>query len=311
MMNYRYIILPLLITATLLLKADNSDPRINYITTYKRIAIDEMQRTGIPASIKLAQGLLESGAGKSVLAINANNHFGIKCGGSWEGGTYFREDDDRDKNGKLIQSCFRQFESASQSYIAHSHFLTNQRRYSALFELAKSDYHGWAKGLRRAGYATDKAYANKLIKIIEEYQLYLFDSESQFEDEPLLALEEPPSAVSIKKPMSKAKSTNTSRSRRVKGKPYRSSKRRVASQRKASPRDKHYVVQEGQTIAKIAAIHDMDEKVLRIRNRLPKDAEVLAGEKIYLRKRISLLNRPAFIRNSNTASRSAENEFIF
>lgn len=110
----------------------SEDKSKNYIATYKDIAISEMHRTGIPASIKLAQGLLESGAGQSTLAREANNHFGIKCGGSWEGETFYREDDDHDKNGKLIKSCFRKFSNASESFFAHSAFLTDQSRYAFL-----------------------------------------------------------------------------------------------------------------------------------------------------------------------------------
>lgn len=127
------------------------DPRINYIESYKHIAVTEMEKTGIPASIKLAQGLLESGAGKSTLAQKANNHFGIKCGGHWEGKTFYREDDDRDKNGKLIKSCFRQFDSPGQSYRAHSDFLTKQKRYAFLFDYGNTDYTSWAKGLKKQG----------------------------------------------------------------------------------------------------------------------------------------------------------------
>ncbi len=141
-----------------------------YIEKYRELAISEMHRTNIPASIKMAQGILESGLGTSTLAIQANNHFGIKCGSSWTGDTYFREDDDY-RNGKLIKSCFRKFDSAAQSYIAHSEFLMSQPRYSSLFNLSPLDYKGWAHGLRAAGYATDKAYPAKLIEIIKKYNL--------------------------------------------------------------------------------------------------------------------------------------------
>lgn len=156
----------------------------NYIQTYKDIAIGEMERTGIPASIKLAQGILESGAGKSELAVNANNHFGIKCGKDWLGKTYSREDDDYDTTGILIQSCFRAYTDATESYIAHSEFLRNPAkvsRYGFLFNIDPRDYKEWAIGLKRAGYATNPNYANLLIKTIEDYKLYEFDQVSVFD----------------------------------------------------------------------------------------------------------------------------------
>lgn len=157
---------------------------INYIETYREIAISEMQRTGIPASIKLAQGILESGAGKSELAVRANNHFGIKCGGDWTGPTYSREDDDYDTTGVLIKSCFRAYNDPTESYMAHSDFLRNPAkasRYGFLFNLDPRDYKEWAYGLKKAGYATNPKYATQLIKTIEDYKLYQYDQVSVFE----------------------------------------------------------------------------------------------------------------------------------
>jgi len=167
-----------------------------YIQTYKHIAISEMMRTGIPASIKLAQAILESACGQSDLACKANNHFGIKCGNDWKGKSYKKEDDDYEE-GKLVKSCFREFSSAYDSYIAHSDFLTDpakSKRYGSLFELQADDYKGWAKGLSRAGYATDPQYAQRLIDIIEKYELYRFDKET---DEPLVS-NSPKKAVGLK-----------------------------------------------------------------------------------------------------------------
>ncbi|HUR31942.1 MAG TPA: glucosaminidase domain-containing protein [Saprospiraceae bacterium] len=149
-----------------------------YIELYKDIAVSEMLRTGIPASIKLAQAIHESSCGRSELACKANNHFGIKCGNDWKGRTYKREDDDY-QDGKLVESCFREFRSVYDSYVAHSDFLTDPakaKRYGALFELDVTDYKAWAKGLSKAGYATDPQYANKIIDIIEKYELYRLDS---------------------------------------------------------------------------------------------------------------------------------------
>ncbi len=149
-----------------------------YIQQYKDIAIEEMYRTGIPASIKLAQGLLESSWGQSDLASEANNHFGIKCGGQWEGRRFFKVDDDKDQMGNPVESCFRSFADARESYIAHSEFLTNPAktaRYGFLFQYPTTDYISWAKGLQFSGYATDQKYADKLIQLIETYRLAQYD----------------------------------------------------------------------------------------------------------------------------------------
>jgi LysM repeat protein len=157
-----------------LLSAQNAS---SYIHKYADIAVSEMHRTGIPASIKLAQGMLESNCGASELASKANNHFGIKCGGDWAGKGFHREDDDY-KEGKLVKSCFREFNSAMESFVAHSDFLTDPKkvnRYGCLFELKSSDYKAWARGLSKCGYATDPQYADKLIRIIEDNQLFQFD----------------------------------------------------------------------------------------------------------------------------------------
>ena len=142
---------------------------IEYFEQYKNIAIDQMHRYKIPASITLAQGVLESGAGKSKLAKESNNHFGIKCHNEWKGKKAYHDDDHNNE-------CFRKYKKVEDSYLDHSLFLVNRPRYSILFELDTHDYRGWAKGLQRCGYATDKAYANKLIKIIEDYELYRYDS---------------------------------------------------------------------------------------------------------------------------------------
>jgi LysM repeat protein len=149
----------------------------SYIEVYKDVAIDEMARTGIPASIKLAQAVLESNAGRSHLAIYGNNHFGIKCGKYWDGPAVMREDDDFE-NGKLVKSCFRSYPSPEFSFIAHSEFLMDPKkdyRYGFLFELPETDYKAWAKGLKRAGYATNPKYPDQLISIVERFELYQFD----------------------------------------------------------------------------------------------------------------------------------------
>jgi flagellum-specific peptidoglycan hydrolase FlgJ len=145
-----------------------NDPVIMYIEEYKNVAMDNMRKFGIPASIVLAQGILESGAGKSELTQIANNHFGIKCNSDWLGETV-RHDDD------TSQECFRKYKKPSESYDDHSRFLTSKSRYASLFSLPKGDYEAWAKGLRAAGYATDPQYPQKLIMNIEKYQLNQYD----------------------------------------------------------------------------------------------------------------------------------------
>ena len=140
----------------------------DYIRRYRTIAVDEMKKHGIPASITLAQGLLESGAGKSELARKSNNHFGIKCGHGWRGRTV-RYSDDRPNE------CFRAYRHVKDSYEDHSKFLCTGSRYAFLFRLKITDYKGWARGLKKAGYATDPRYADRLIGIIELYDLDRYD----------------------------------------------------------------------------------------------------------------------------------------
>ena len=168
----------LLAGASAVAYAQASPKYLDYIDEYAPLAIAEMHASGIPASITLSQGLLESGAGQSTLAKKANNHFGIKCHSDWKGKRMYRKDDDRNKHGKLIESCFRSYGHPAESYADHSAFLTGGRRYAGLFLLAPDDYKGWARGLKKAGYATSKTYAQKLIGIIESYQLYTYDAAS-------------------------------------------------------------------------------------------------------------------------------------
>ena len=140
-----------------------------YIDQYKDIAIEQMMRYHIPASITLAQGLLESGAGRSELTRNSNNHFGIKCNNNWTGRRTYHDDDAKN-------DCFRVYDSAYDSYEDHSKFLSSNQRYRPLFQLKPTDYKGWAKGLKACGYATSPVYAEKLVEIIQLYKLYQYDS---------------------------------------------------------------------------------------------------------------------------------------
>lgn len=148
--------------------ASTADRYSAYIARFKDVAIRHQQQFGIPASITLAQGLLESGAGAGTLAVKANNHFGIKCSGSWNGPSFSMDDD-------APNECFRKYGSPDESYDDHARFLM-RRRYADLFKLKPTDYRGWAHGLKRCGYATDPRYAEKLIDIIERYGLSAYDT---------------------------------------------------------------------------------------------------------------------------------------
>ncbi|WP_068823956.1 glucosaminidase domain-containing protein [Wenyingzhuangia fucanilytica] len=145
-----------------------SDYTLQYIEQYAPLAMEEMKKFKIPASITLAQGILESGSGRSNLALKSNNHFGIKCHTGWKGEKVYHDDDAKGE-------CFRKYQYPATSYQDHSLFLTTRFRYASLFGLDKDDYKGWAKGLKKAGYATDPKYPNKLINYIEKYELYKYD----------------------------------------------------------------------------------------------------------------------------------------
>ena len=175
----------LLVLMTVLLSIGAAkNPKLDYIDKYSDIAIKEMKRTGVPASITLAQGILESNAGQSVLATKGNNHFGIKCHNDWKGKT-MKMDDNAPKE------CFRVYPNAEASFRDHSDFLRSRDRYKSLFELKQTDYKGWARGLKKAGSATDPGYADKLITLIEDYELYRFDKGVKVSVKPPLEIEEP------------------------------------------------------------------------------------------------------------------------
>ena len=162
----------ILIISCLALQAQTRNKQYEaYIKKYRELAVEEMKRYHIPASITLAQGLLESGAGQSTLARKSNNHFGIKCGSDWYGKTVSHDDDARGE-------CFRAYKHPKDSYEDHSKFLAGRPRYASLFKLNITDYKGWARGLKKAGYATNPRYADQLIGIIELYELYKYDDKN-------------------------------------------------------------------------------------------------------------------------------------
>ena len=165
----KVIIFSALIFTTYWVKAETqSHTTEDYIDMWKSTAIEQMQSHKIPASITLAQGILESANGNSKLARHANNHFGIKCHENWTGGTFYQDDDKENE-------CFRSYTNASESYKDHSLFLTSRKRYEGLFALSITDYEGWATGLKSAGYATNPKYAQLLVTIIEKYHLEQYD----------------------------------------------------------------------------------------------------------------------------------------
>ena len=149
--------------------------RQEYINQWQLLAIEEMNRSGIPASITMAQGILESGDGNSELSRKSNNHFGIKCKKGWKGGKVYYDDDAKNE-------CFRKYRTVEESYIDHTNFLMENPRYGSLFNLKPTDYKGWAKGLKKAGYATAHDYHTRLIKIIEDNKLYRLDKKMSFNE---------------------------------------------------------------------------------------------------------------------------------
>ena len=148
--------------------SQNKISREEYISMYSHIAVNNMKQFGVPASITLAQAMLESDNGNSTLAVKANNHFGIKCHKDWTGATIYHDDDRKGE-------CFRKYKNPEQSFNDHSLFLRGGKRYAFLFDLTPTDYKAWAHGLKKAGYATNPKYAELLIKIIEDNELYRFD----------------------------------------------------------------------------------------------------------------------------------------
>lgn len=158
-----------LFLSTLALAGEPNQQILDYIDRYKAIAVQEMIEYRIPASITMAQGIIESGAGNSQLAKESNNHFGIKCHTDWKGERVYHDDDEKGE-------CFRKYDDVSESYRDHSVFLATKPRYASLFELEPDDYKAWAKGLKAAGYATNPQYADMLINMIEEYKLYALDN---------------------------------------------------------------------------------------------------------------------------------------
>lgn len=230
--------------------------RSDYIEKYAPFAVKEMLISGVPASITLAQGILESGDGNSLLAREARNHFGIKCHGMWEGDKYYMDDDAKNE-------CFRVYPSVFDSYRDHSEFLSGRERYAKLFQLRRTDYKGWAHGLKKAGYATNPKYPALLIKIIEENDLTRFDK-----------MKSPPKVGGrpSKLTITQAKPEPTSQ-------PVASSGSRQMFLRN----DIRYIwVQEGDTYKKLEQTLQIRPWQIQKYNDLAKGASLIPGERIYL-----------------------------
>lgn len=284
-----------------------SNSRYVYIKKYKDIAISEMERAGVPASIKLAQGLLESNAGDSYLARKGNNHFGVKCGSKWQGKKVYRKDDDYDQNGKLMESCFRAYKNAEASYIAHSDFLRSNQRYDFLFRLNPYDYKRWARGLKKAGYATSATYAEKLIKVIETYELDQYDrmnANDVIVDDNETTEEIAQGIISNNDvklvlamqgdtPQRIADRTNTNLNRLLKyneeitgPNQLLSREERVYLQPKRMGyrgEKKYHYIQAGESLYEVSQLYGVKEDKLRKRNRIPEGREAVFGEKLKLR----------------------------
>ena len=324
-----------------------SEKAQKYIEKYKDIAISEMHRTGVPASIKLAQGMLESSWGQSELSKHANNHFGIKCGKSWTGPTHFVYDDDY-KNGEKIKSCFRAFASAHESYVAHSEFLSNPKkeRYALLFYFPPNDYKSWAYGLKDAGYATDPKYPQKLIKIIEQYELYNYDSGGHipaytqanstqpttevkaYELDNNQEYQDTTSPISIESRDSESsktvmiteqrgtenpplfdKQSSPSTRKKTQQRPSRSLTDvfNNKSKKRSQEAPKYHIVGTGETMKTIARKYSIPTLLLYSKNRMPLGTQPLTGEKIQLKGQVRIGDRPEFEYRSQVAS----SEFVF
>lgn len=245
----------------------------NYINKYKDIAIEQMQTYRIPASITLAQGLLESGAGLSRLATQANNHFGIKCHNGWTGGTIYVDDD-------IKNDCFRSYRSARESYIDHSKFLQSNR-YKSLFSLQTTDYKGWARGLKACGYATNPKYADMLIEIIEVYNLHQFDTGGSYKssksniDKDNIDIGGLLGKIFSKKNKSTTKKNKTDNLGKI-----------VKNHRIYAYNDNLYIIaQQGETYRSIALDVNISYRALARYNERDKNTILSEGDIVYLKKK--------------------------
>lgn len=235
-----------------------------YIDVFKTVAIEEMNKYGIPASITLAQGILESGSGNSSLAKYANNHFGIKCTSEWKGKAYYKDDDQSN-------DCFRVYKDARESYKDHSEFL-KRKRYSFLFELDKNDYKNWALGLKTAGYATNPKYPDMLIGIIEKYQLNQYDT-PESEKEKIAREDRVFTEINANIPVDKKKFSPVNVA----------PKDPPTTTTGTKPTDSYYLVKQGDTLFKISQLYKLTIDELKTLNKMT-DNNIKVGQKLVVVK---------------------------
>lgn len=311
----KYLLLSSLILPWLVARAPEASFSVQeqYVLDYRALAVQEMERTGVPASIKLAQAILESNAGRSELALRARNHFGIKCGASWDGPVFHLDDDEHDVRGQRIPSCFRAYRHVADSYADHSDFLRQpekEGRYGFLFRLPPTDYRGWANGLQEAGYATNKQYARQLIDIIERFRLDQYDVLGADASDRLagigrindvrLAFARPAETID-----DIAERTGVSASRLIsyndqiyKPDQVLDENALVYLQPKRSffrGKQRWHKVKPGETLSAIAQAYGIRTDKLRSKNRIPGGHEPLPGERIKLRWKVSRRQAPRTI----------------
>ena len=278
---------------------DNTEVTENYIRTYGHIAINEMNRVGIPASIKMAQAILESNSGRSTLARQSNNHFGIKCGKNWTGGEVYHEDDDYE-NGLLIRSCFRAYDDPAESFMAHSEFLANpySKRYKFLFDLDPQDYKSWARGLKKAGYATDPNYPSKLISIIDNYRLYELDMGIYPEGAAVATANQPTNQTTVS-PTESAHPNTGQESVERSASPSETIQVIAHNNENASRiAEGMYIVKEDDTMASISQEYNIPLQKLYVQNRMPFGTQPKMGEELAINQYIHLKNTPQYWENS-------------
>lgn len=280
---------------SLFFSQDSKKSRQDYIKEYSDAAVDQMIKYQIPASITLAQGILESGNGNSLLSTKGKNHFGIKCHNDWNGKKIFLDDDKKNE-------CFRSYKNVSESYEDHSLFLTKYSRYSFLFDLKITDYKGWAKGLKKAGYATNPKYPDLLIKIIEENELYSFDKKSKTNvklettksnDPKILVHEnnikyivsqEDESLLDIAKKLNMGlwqlyKYNDISKSNEI----YKEDQVVFLQPKRNKAKIKYHTIENSETLWEISQIYGVKLKKLKSKNKLLLTKKLKSGDKISLR----------------------------
>ena len=257
------------LSVSLVLTAKERQTREEYVEKYKAIAIAHMERYGIPASITMAQGILESDSGNSKLAISSNNHFGIKCKKSWKGDRVYHDDDAKGE-------CFRAYPSVEASYEDHANFLDQSPRYDSLFVYASDDYKSWARGLKACGYATAPDYAVRLVKIIESMKLYLLDKENGTQIY---------SASKSAKDNAEAWWENNMAvsDEQVDPNAYRVTVNAYSGYGVYRTNHAYYIVaKEGDTFESLGSLFHISPKLLRKFNDVPKDAKLAKGDIVYI-----------------------------